>query len=63
MENNGLVFRLKLSKEEVKDILIRYMQGEGYINGHEEEYFTDMSMKGKSFVFEFCVPLADIKKK
>lgn len=61
--NDCLVFRPKLSKADVQGILIRYLQLEGIINGNEEKYFTEMTQKGKSFQFEFCVPLSDIKEK
>lgn len=55
--NNSLKFTIRLSKSEVQDILIRFMQGENLINGEEEKYLTEMSTKGKNFLFEFVVPL------
>lgn len=63
MEPECLVFRPKLSKEEVQGILIRYLQLEGIINGNEEKYFTEMTVRGKHFQFEFCVPLSELKEK
>lgn len=63
MKNDSLVFRLNLPKAEVQDVLIRYMQGQNMINGHEEQYFTEMNSRGKNFQFEFVVPLSEIKQK
>lgn len=61
--DNCLVFRIKLSKSEVQDILIRYLQMENLINGNEEKYFSEMTVKGKHFLFEFAVPLEVVKQK
>ena len=55
--NNSLKFTIRISKEEVKDILVRYIQGENLINGEEEKYLTEMNVKGKNFLLEFIVPL------
>lgn len=61
--SDSLVFRIKLSKQEVEQNLIRILQQEGLINGNEEKYFTEMQLKGKSFLFEFVVPVKDTEQK
>lgn len=55
-DNTGLVFRVKLTREEVQLHLIRLLQIEGIIGEKEEQYFTEMQNKGKHFLFEFVIP-------
>ncbi len=59
MANNSLVFRIKLTKEEVQQHLIKLLQLENLINGNEEKYFTEMTFKNKHILFEFVVPLTE----
>lgn len=63
MENKQLVFRIKLEQKQVQEYLIRLLQAENLINGNEEKYFTEMTVKNKHFLFEFIVPLEDVQKK
>lgn len=58
--NNSLVFRIKLTKEEVQHHLIQVLKAENLINGNEEKYFTEMTMQGKHFKIEFVVPLKEV---
>ena len=55
--NNSLVFRIKLSKKEVQEHLLKLLQVENMINGNEEKYFTEMQITGKNFLMEFVVPM------
>ncbi len=58
-QQTSLVFRIPLTKEEVTEILLRYLQAENLINGNETKYFTELQVKNKKFLFEFVVPIKE----
>lgn len=56
MPHNNLVFRLKVTPEEVEQMILRFLQLDNQIGTTEEKYFTQMTKIGKNFFMEFVVP-------
>ena len=59
----ALTFRLKFTKKDVQEMLVRYAQLENLINGKEEKYLVEMTNKNGHFYLEFNVPLKEINQK
>lgn len=57
MQEENLVFKLKISQKEVEEIILRAIQADNQISQREEKYFTQMFKHGNHFLLEFVVPV------
>lgn len=61
-ENKTIVFRLKVSQEEVEQHILRILALDGQINENSEKYFTSMVKQGKNWFMEFVITQTDKDK-
>ena len=50
------IIKVPIPKEELIQVMIEYMRGQGYINDFAVQHFSEMSMHGKKVTFEFVIP-------
>lgn len=55
------IIKVPIPKEELIQVMIEYMRGQGYINDFAVQHFSEMSMHGKKVTFEFVLP--DVEEK
>ncbi len=55
-DNKTIVFRLKVTQEDVEQHILRILALDGQINENGEKYFTHMVKQGKHWYMEFAIP-------
>jgi len=50
------IIKVPIPKDELIQVMIEYLRGQGYINDFAVQHFSEMSMHGKKVTFEFVLP-------